>query len=77
MVIAQPAALHILTPGSPAYALAKLSAVGGLVALRVVLARRERRRHQTETEVDIPDPAPVRRQPHPVSRKNRKHRRRG
>jgi hypothetical protein len=77
MVIAQPAALHILTPGSPAYALAKVGALGSLVALRVVLARRERRRREGPAETDVPDAAPARRQPHPVSRKKRKRRRRG
>ncbi len=77
MVIAQPAALHILTPGSPAYALAKVSAVGGLVALRMVLARRERRRTEEEAAAEAPEPVPVRRRPHPVSKKKRKRRRRG
>jgi hypothetical protein len=76
MVIAQPAALHILTPGSPAYALAKVGALGSLVALRVVLARRARRGRDGAEENDVPDPAPARRQPHPVSRKKRKGRRR-
>ena len=76
MVIAQPAALHILTPGSPAYAVAKVSAVGGLVALRMLLARRDRRRREEEAETETPEPVPVRR-PHPVSKKKRKRRRRG
>ena len=78
MVIAQPAALHILTPGSPAYALAKIGAVGSLVALRMMLARRERRRRDdAPAESEAQEPVPVRRQPHPVSRKKRKRRRRG
>ena len=76
MVIAQPAALHILTPGSPAYAVAKVSAVGGLVALRMLLARRDRRRREEEAETETPEPVPVRR-PHPVSKKKRRRRRRG
>ena len=38
---ASPAALHLLTPGSPAYAILKAGAVGAVFALRIVLARRE------------------------------------
>ncbi|MEA2364922.1 MAG: hypothetical protein QOE69_2429 [Thermoleophilaceae bacterium] len=40
---AAPAALHLLTPGSPAYALLKVGAIGGIFALRFVLGRRSRR----------------------------------
>jgi hypothetical protein len=36
------AAIHPLTPGSPAYAILKVSAVGGLIALRMVMARRSK-----------------------------------
>jgi hypothetical protein len=68
------AALHILRPGSPAYALAKVSAIGGLVALRFVMARRGRRREQ-ENGTALPQPE-RRPQPHPVSRKKRRRRRR-
>ena len=60
---AAPAALHLLTPGSPAYALLKLGAVGGVFALRYALARRERERAETAA----PEPA---RQP--VKRKRRR-----
>ena len=71
-------ALHILTPGSPAYALAKIGAVGSLVALRMMLARRDRRRRDdAPAESEAQEPVPVRRQPHSVSRKKRKRRRRG
>jgi hypothetical protein len=45
------AAVHPLTPGSPAYAIAKVSAIGGLIALRVAMSRRAKRSH--------PDPEPV------------------
>jgi hypothetical protein len=39
---AAPAALHLLTPGSPAYALLKVGAIGGVIALRMAMARRRR-----------------------------------
>jgi hypothetical protein len=68
------AALHVLTPGSPAYAALKLSAIGGLVALRFVMARRGRAKKEPVAE----QTAPVRRQsPHPVSAKKKRRRRRG
>jgi hypothetical protein len=68
------AALHVLTPGSPAYAALKLSAIGGLVALRFVMARRGRAKQEPASE----QPAPVRRpSPHPVSAKKKRRRRRG
>jgi hypothetical protein len=74
------AAFHPLTPGSPAYAIAKLSAIGGLIGLRVALARRSRRNAEAE-EAPAPAPAETRRtaKPHPVSsrkaaRRSRKRR---
>jgi hypothetical protein len=71
------AALHVLTPGSPAYAVAKLSAIGGLVALRVVMSRRSRAKRESPEEQEAA-PAPVRRpSPHPVSAKKKRRRRRG
>ena len=41
---AAPAALHLLTPGSPAYAMLKVGAIGGIIALRLALAKREKAR---------------------------------
>jgi hypothetical protein len=75
---AAPASLHLLTPGSPAYALLKVGAIGGVFALRFALAKRER---QKRAEAESPEPArqgpePARREPHPVSRKRKKRRRR-
>jgi hypothetical protein len=71
------AAIHPLTPGSPAYALLKISAVGGLIALRIVMSRRSKHNEQVASEAPpAPDddaPAP---RPHPVSRRKRKRRRR-
>ena len=67
-----PASLHIFTPGSPAYAVAKVSAIGGLFALRAVLVRRQRRQAEGHAEAPAPEP---RRKPHPVSRKKRRKRR--
>jgi hypothetical protein len=74
--VVHPASLHILTPGTPAYALAKIGAVGGLIALRIVMARRDRERRDPEPlEEAAPSPSgPAR--PHPVSRKKRRRRRR-
>jgi hypothetical protein len=69
------AAIHPLTPGSPVYAALKLSAIGGLVALRFVLARRGRSKREPAAEQAAPA-APERR-PHPVSAKKKRRRRRG
>jgi hypothetical protein len=69
------ASLHVLTPGSPAYALAKVGAIGGLIALRVVMARRDRAGRGQEAEPEAAQPE-RRAQPHPVSRKKRRRRRR-
>ena len=69
---AAPASLHLLTPGSPAYALLKVGAIGGVFALRFALVKRERAKRADEA----PAPAPVRRDAHPVSRKKKKRRRR-
>jgi hypothetical protein len=72
------AAIHPLTPGSPAYAVLKVSAVGGLIALRVLMSRRVKRNDDHVATESAPAPvedAPVVRQ-HPVSRRKRKKRRR-
>jgi hypothetical protein len=69
--VAHPAALHLLTPGSPAYAMLKVGAIGGIFALRFALMRRNK---QTET-AEAPSPPP-RRDPHPVSKKKKRRRRR-
>jgi hypothetical protein len=71
------AALHVLTPGSPAYALAKLSAIGGLVALRLVMGRRRRAKEAPAPEAAAPPAAARRPAPHPVSARKKKRRRRG
>ena len=63
------AAIHPLTPGDPVYALAKVSAIGGLLALRFVFARRS-----DDTDRDEAAPPPPAR-PHPVSRRKARHRR--
>jgi hypothetical protein len=71
------AAIHPLTPGSPVYAVLKVSAVGGLFALRVVMSRRAKRNEEA-TEENVPaavGEAPAVRQ-HPVSKRKRKRRRR-
>jgi hypothetical protein len=66
-----PAALHLLTPGSPAYAMLKVGAIGGIFALRFALVRRNK---QTDP-AEAPSPPPPR-DPHPVSRKKKRRRRR-
>jgi hypothetical protein len=67
------AAIHPLTPGSPAYAIAKIGAIGGLIALRVALGRRAKR-SQTEPagEADAMPQRPG--QPHPVSARKARRR---
>jgi hypothetical protein len=68
-----PAAIHPLTPGSPAYAALKVGAIGTVVALRFALARRNRDGHGDEASAE---PQPERqRPPHPVSRKKKRRRR--
>jgi hypothetical protein len=70
-----PAAIHPLTPGSPAYSALKVGAIGSVVALRFVLTRRNRGGHEAEA---APEPPPERqRSAHPVSKKKRKRRRSG
>jgi hypothetical protein len=68
-----PAAIHPLTPGSPAYAALKVGAIGSVVALRFALTRRNRGGHAEEA---APEPPPERlRSPHPVSKKKKRRRR--
>jgi hypothetical protein len=71
-----PAAFHPLTPGSPAYAMLKIGAIGSIVALRFALTRRNRNeggeaQEQLATETAAERQAPA----HPVSRKKKKRRR--
>ena len=63
-----PAAIHPLTPGSPAYALLKVGAIGSIFALRFALTRRNR--EQVE-----PPPPERPRSAHPVSKKKKRRRR--
>jgi hypothetical protein len=74
--VVQPAAVHLLTPGSPAYAMLKIGAIGGVFALRFALVRRNKAQADgTEAEpVEVAEP--VRRDPHPVSKKKKRRRRR-
>jgi hypothetical protein len=75
--VAQPAALHLLTPGSPAYAMLKIGAVGGIFALRYALVRKNKAKEEPTAEDQAVEVAPpTRRDPHPVSRKKKKRRRR-
>jgi hypothetical protein len=72
--VAQPAALHLLTPGSPAYAMLKIGAIGGIFALRFALVRRNKGHEQDAAPEQAA--APVQRDPHPVSKKKKRRRRR-
>ena len=72
-----PAAIHPLTPGSPAYAALKVGAIGSLFALRFALTRRNR--HEDGPAPDhatAESPAEQQRSAHPVSRKKKRRRRR-
>jgi hypothetical protein len=69
-----PAALHPLTPGSPVYAMLKISAIGAIVALRFVLGRKNKHGDSAD-EVEPVEVAPPVRKPHPVSKKKKRKRR--
>jgi patatin-like phospholipase/acyl hydrolase len=76
-VVVHPAAIHPLTPGSPAYAMLKVGAIGSVVALRFALTRRNRDQHETAPEQAAAElPAERQRSAHPVSRKKKRRRRR-
>jgi hypothetical protein len=75
--VAQPAAIHLLTPGSPAYAMLKIGAIGGIFALRFALVRKNKAKEGGAAEAAAVEVAPpVRRDPHPVSKKKKRRRRR-
>ena len=74
--VAQPAAVHLLTPGSPAYAALKIGAIGGIFALRFALVRKNRGESAAAESEPVEPAEPVRRTPHPVSRKKKRRRRR-
>jgi hypothetical protein len=61
------AAFHPLTPGNPAYAVAKIGAIGGLIALRVAMSRRSKRQKEPAGEPAPGAETPAR--PHPVSKR--------
>jgi hypothetical protein len=70
-----PAVLHALTPGNPVYAMLKIGAIGGVIALRFALVRK----NNSGTQAAEPEPlevAPPVRQPHPVSKKKKRRKRR-
>ncbi len=73
-----PAVIHPLTPGSPAYAMLKVGAIGSVVALRFALVRRNRHQDGDAHEQGATDTVPAARErsPHPVSRKKKRKRRR-
>jgi hypothetical protein len=74
-----PAAIHPLTPGSPAYAALKVGAIGSVVALRFALTRRNRHDDGDEPQQAATEAARAERErsAHPVSRKKKRKRRRG
>jgi hypothetical protein len=67
------AAFHPLSPGSPAYAIAKLSAVGGIIGLRIALSRRARRNAENAETAEEP-PEHTSANPHPVSARKARRR---
>ena len=72
-----PAVIHPLTPGSPAYAMLKIGAIGSVVALRFALMRRNRHQDGEAAEQAATEPAAEPQRPaHPVSRKKKRRRRR-
>jgi hypothetical protein len=73
--VAQPAALHLLTPGSPAYAMLKVGAIGGIFALRFALVRKNKAKDEGGAPEPVEVAPPVRRDPHPVSKKKKRRRR--
>jgi hypothetical protein len=76
-VVVHPAAIHPLTPGSPAYAMLKVSAIGSIFALRFALTRRNRDPDGAPPEQAATEPPAERqRSAHPVSRKKKQRRRR-
>ena len=74
--VAHPAALHLLTPGSPAYAMLKVGAIGSVFALRFALVRRNKAKEEHAEAEHVATAAPARRDPHPVSKKKKRRRRR-
>ena len=74
--MAQPAVVHLLTPGSPAYAALKIGAIGSIFALRFALVRKNRGDHSSTQPETVEAAVPVRRDPHPVSKKKKRRKRR-
>jgi hypothetical protein len=73
-----PAAIHPLTPGSPAYAMLKVGAIGSIFALRFALTRRNRGEDEVPAgQASTQSEAERQASAHPVSRKKKKRRRRG
>jgi hypothetical protein len=69
-----PAALHPLTPGSPAYGALKVGAIGGIIALRFALVRRSKAKDE-DAQPEAVEAAPPVARPHPVSKKKKRKRR--
>jgi hypothetical protein len=71
-----PAAIHPLTPGSPAYGALKVGAIGSIIALRFALVRKGKGQDR-DAEPEAVEVAPPVTQPHPVSKKKKRRKRRG
>jgi hypothetical protein len=74
--VAHPAALHLLTPGNPAYGALKIGAIGSIFALRFALVRRNKDKTAAAEPEAVETAEPVRPNPHPVSKKKKRRRRR-
>jgi hypothetical protein len=72
---AAPATIHLLTPGSPAYAMLKVGAIGGIFALRFALVRKNKP-DDHEVDAEPVEVAPPVREAHPVSKKKKRRKRR-
>ncbi len=70
------AAVHLLTPGSPGYAMLKVGAIGGIIALRFAFVCKNKSADRPAEPEPIEVAPPVPRDRHPVSRKKKRRRRR-
>jgi hypothetical protein len=70
---------HLLTPGTPTYAVLKVGALAGVAGLSFAVRRRARHTPPHAADDGRPagsEPEPLRRSPHPRSQKKKRRRRR-
>jgi hypothetical protein len=66
---------HLLTPGTPTYAVLKVGALAGVAGLSFAVRRRAKHTPPRAAD-DGSEPESVRRSPHPRSQKKKRRRRR-